>query len=158
MLLSRFVYNRKRQRDRDRGRQIVRRLINFSCCYLFCFYGIILLYFLPLVSNDIFALSSISPNSFSKILHSKSVHSVFFLFCFFFFFYYFYCCCCCFFFIFFFFSFKIYLDNDVTGALEAAADNLSCMYTSTNSFDILNKVWENQLSQPGEYRLLLLSI
>ena len=36
------------------------------------------------------------------------------------------------------------------GCLETAADNLKCVYTSTQSFEIINKLWEQQFAQPGK--------
>jgi tetratricopeptide (TPR) repeat protein len=42
---------------------------------------------------------------------------------------------------------KLFHERDIHGAMEAAADNLECVFTNTKSWELLNKVWEMQLQE-----------
>jgi len=45
--------------------------------------------------------------------------------------------------------------HDVQGAMKTAAGNLQCVYTNMQSWELLNKIWEQQLSEfPGNYAIL----
>lgn len=39
----------------------------------------------------------------------------------------------------------LFKDNNVVGAMEAAANNLGCVFTNKQSFELLAKLWEQQL-------------
>lgn len=45
---------------------------------------------------------------------------------------------------------QLTLEGDVTKALEAAADNLKCLYTNMQSYELINKLWGTQMQQPGQ--------
>jgi hypothetical protein len=41
------------------------------------------------------------------------------------------------------------LDNDIIGSLEAAADNLHCVFTNTNSYELMHKLFDVQVKRAG---------
>ena len=43
----------------------------------------------------------------------------------------------------------LFHEHDMDGALNALADNLKCIYTNKQSFEVLHKVWDEQLATPG---------
>ena len=43
----------------------------------------------------------------------------------------------------------LFHEHDIDGALNTLADNLKCIYTNKQSFEVLHKLWDEQLSTPG---------
>jgi hypothetical protein len=41
------------------------------------------------------------------------------------------------------------LDNDIIGSLEAAADNLHCVFTNSNSYELMHKLFKLQVNHAG---------